>query len=400
LVEAAIGVNWISSTMGNSTLQCSLESNGKTVQIRAIPPEGGTMVLYSNDFETSDLTGVGTSGDSTFEINTDGLISGNALQMNTTNNDFLVINFGKMTIPESEPLRVTCSFRLLDQSYVSVNGMQIGLIDDTHAADIGNGFRNTLNGGTDGVFNPFTGLNGEGPIGGITETSDPQTLRSTVAGNNYTLSFTIDNNADGTNYYTAEISGPVGAGGAVTNLTFTGIGHNTRDTYDSFYFKQGGAGTTLKRSIIDNVTVELIIAGTGEPTNTYDAWTVDQGLTAGVNDGMMDDAENGGAGDGVNNLLEYALGGDPLADDAASILPESVVESPYMYYVYNRRTDAAERDLEYHVLSTTDLVLDPMTNATEELAPKDIGGGFEAVTNRIPIASEAQQFMGLEVQQN
>ena len=114
---------------------------------------------------------------------------------------------------------------------------------------------------------------------------------------------------------------------------------------------------------------------------------------------LLDDAEAGG-GDGMNNLLEYALGSDPLADDAEDFFPvESISEDgSYLNLVYRRRTDAAERGLEYNVYSSLDLVLGELTNPTEEVAEtEDLGGGFESVTNRVPTASEDAQFMGLEV---
>ncbi|MEI6891236.1 MAG: hypothetical protein V5783_03605 [Pontiella sp.] len=46
----------------------------------------------------------------------------------------------------------------------------------------------------------------------------------------------------------------------------------------------------------------------------------EHGLTEGVNDGYEDNAE--AVPDGMNNLMEYALGGDRLLNDAANVLPE------------------------------------------------------------------------------
>ena len=147
--------------------------------------------------------------------------------------------------------------------------------------------------------------------------------------------------------------------------------------------------------IITNLLVEITGAA-GIDTNNFAYWAEDMGLTEGVNDGLYDDAEAGG-GDGVNNLLEYALGGDPLVDDAASILPVESVDATYLNYDYSRRTDAAARGLTYDVDSTLNLVIGPMTNDTEEAGSVDVGGGFESVTNRVPTATEDTQFMGLEV---
>ena len=128
----------------------------------------------------------------------------------------------------------------------------------------------------------------------------------------------------------------------------------------------------------------------------YADWAATNGLTAGVNDGFYDDAEAGG-GDGVNNLMEYALGGDPLLDDAAAIVPVGHVDAGYLNYVFKRRTDAATRGLDYNVYSSTDLVTGALSNATEFAGSGGLGGGFESATNRVPTAGEDKQFMSLEV---
>jgi len=49
---------------------------------------------------------------------------------------------------------------------------------------------------------------------------------------------------------------------------------------------------------------------------SYEAWVADWGL-AGSDTNRSADLEYGGIGDGVDNLLEYALGGNPTNDDAA-----------------------------------------------------------------------------------
>jgi len=118
----------------------------------------------------------------------------------------------------------------------------------------------------------------------------------------------------------------------------------------------------------------------------------------GTSTNMTDDAEP----DGLNNLLEYALGGDPTVDDAASVSPIGLVNmdggSNWLNYVYTRRTD--DEDLTYNVFSAADLVNDDITNATEFVGASDPDNGFETVTNRVSTAVEDQQFMQLEVEYN
>jgi hypothetical protein len=54
--------------------------------------------------------------------------------------------------------------------------------------------------------------------------------------------------------------------------------------------------------------------------DAYTAWASSYGLS-GANADMKADVENGGLGDGLENLMEYALGGDPTVDDAAAVAP-------------------------------------------------------------------------------
>ncbi len=115
--------------------------------------------------------------------------------------------------------------------------------------------------------------------------------------------------------------------------------------------------------------------------------------TLGSSTNYMDDPDS----DGMNNLLEYALGGVPTSADAAGVLPTSSLEDNWMLYVYNRRLDAAARQLSYSVVSGADLTSAEMTNATEEVGFSAINADFEAVTNRLSIDSAPRAFMTLKV---
>lgn len=117
------------------------------------------------------------------------------------------------------------------------------------------------------------------------------------------------------------------------------------------------------------------------------------------------DVENGGLGDGLVNLLEFALGGDPTVDDAAAVLPlGTVVESGgsnVLSYVYRRRTDVT--NLTYGLVLESNLVLGEWTNhvgTAYEVAPT--GGtedpDIESVTNLVPTV-DAVKFIRLEVEE-
>jgi autotransporter-associated beta strand protein len=74
-------------------------------------------------------------------------------------------------------------------------------------------------------------------------------------------------------------------------------------------------------------------AGTG-----YDIWSAGAGLTLGVNDGPEEDVEPSGP-DGIANVLEYILGGDPLSSDP-EILPQGVINGDNYEFTFNRADDS------------------------------------------------------------
>lgn len=152
-----------------------------------------------------------------------------------------------------------------------------------------------------------------------------------------------------------------------------------------FRFKQSGDN----HLIISNM--KLVI--TSSDFDYYDDWATTKGLDAGNSAPGLDPDE-----DGMDNLLEYALGGDPLVKDP-EILPTENADGGFLNMVYARRVDADARGLNYTVSSSLDLVFGPITNATEEAGTAAIVGNpdFEAVTNRVPTTSEAKQFMQLKV---
>jgi hypothetical protein len=74
------------------------------------------------------------------------------------------------------------------------------------------------------------------------------------------------------------------------------------------------------------------------PATGYETWATDgaQSLTLGVNDSPTADPD----GDGMSNLMEFALGGAPMASSAA-ILPTFTNSGAAWVFEYNR-SDAAQ----------------------------------------------------------
>lgn len=119
--------------------------------------------------------------------------------------------------------------------------------------------------------------------------------------------------------------------------------------------------------------------------------------TLGSSTNMMDDFEP----DGMNNLLEYALGGDPTVDDAADILPLSSADADWLNLVYDRRVNAEELGLTYTVVTDTDLIFGAMTNEVPEYGASTVEvDGFVTATNRISTTTDPQAFMQLKVEIN
>lgn len=173
--------------------------------------------------------------------------------------------------------------------------------------------------------------------------------------------------------------------------TGSGVVSNTTHNLGKFGFNTGTSDTNLNYVIDDIlITTNLLIL-----TDNYTEW-VDLFPTLGSSTNYADDPDL----DGMDNLLEYALGGSPVVDDASSILPGYAGLSEeggtnYLNYVYNRNVDAT--DLTYSVLGGTNLLTGSMTNATEEAGASAVSYGFQTVTNRVSTDTESAQFMGLTV---
>lgn len=123
----------------------------------------------------------------------------------------------------------------------------------------------------------------------------------------------------------------------------------------------------------------------------YDYWAEGWGVDIGA---ITDDYEQ----DGMDNLLEYALGGNPTNDDASTVMPTaSAGNDGWFYYVHNERTD--DDSLSYTVKLKDNLVYGEWTTTGVvfhgESADID---SFKSVTNRTDVNSA--EFLRLEVIRN
>ena len=133
------------------------------------------------------------------------------------------------------------------------------------------------------------------------------------------------------------------------------------------------------------------------PATRYAGWT-DRFPTLGSATNRMDNFD----GDGLNNLAEYAIGGNPTngADEGRAPEFQTVEEggTNWIKYVYVRRNDAAARGLNYSLEQSTDLLSNVWTNApAEEIGTGVLDTEFDSITNRVPTGENAQ-FIRLRVE--
>jgi hypothetical protein len=143
----------------------------------------------------------------------------------------------------------------------------------------------------------------------------------------------------------------------------------------------------------------FFIHGSEVSTNTFEYWIAQYGLSP-AQEARSADVEP----DGMDNLLEYALGGHPAVDDAAFVKPtSSLIESGgtnWLEYVYRRRTDHAERGLIYTPESSTNLIINNWSTGGVSIIGTSVPmAGMETVTNRITTDDIKQNFLRLRIEE-
>ncbi len=141
------------------------------------------------------------------------------------------------------------------------------------------------------------------------------------------------------------------------------------------------------------------ISGTPAATSPYDQWALGYGL-AGSDAWNSADHDS----DGMNNLVEYALGGNPTHADATTKLPTIAViadaGADWLEYVYRRRNDAGARGLVYTVQTSTHLDSSGWnTDGVIPIRSVPVDAGFDAVTLRISASAVPSRFVRLKIEQ-
>jgi len=198
--------------------------------------------------------------------------------------------------------------------------------------------------------------------------------------------------------FLADTTGETATDGTWTTVTGSyDIAVGSAGTFGGIQISTDGGGYTSAGGIfIDNLKVTIASA---EPDlrELFNTWVAGYGL------GGSPDADPGTDfdGDTLSNLEEYGLGGNPTnaADTGFSAItyPEA---GDWLIYIYPQRREAALSGLGYSTERTDDLVNGSWVGTgIEELGTgADVfGAGFDGVTNRISTATDAQQFIHLQV---
>jgi hypothetical protein len=125
----------------------------------------------------------------------------------------------------------------------------------------------------------------------------------------------------------------------------------------------------------------------------FDLWAVDFGLSG---SNVLHNANPDG--DALDNLAEYALGGNPTNGADRGYVPVIGTSEQngtnWFEYVYARRRDAA---VDYTVEASSNLLTAAWsTNGVAETGTGSLDSDFESVTNRVPL--EAEGFVRLMIE--
>lgn len=113
-------------------------------------------------------------------------------------------------------------------------------------------------------------------------------------------------------------------------------------------------------------------------TVLYDKWADESGLSGSDID-LKADVEP----DGMNNLVEYALGGNPFSHDAGDVLPVFHPLENRVFYTHNERTD--DPLLTYTVQAGSNLLSNVWkTDDVEVIGEEHFSNGWKSVTSCVP----------------
>jgi hypothetical protein len=148
---------------------------------------------------------------------------------------------------------------------------------------------------------------------------------------------------------------------------------------------QNDAGTSLSAAAILDVSE-------GSSGQTFAEWLSGKGLNAGVNDGPEQDAD----GDGLSNIVEFALGSDPAApSEKPKVQVANSNGQNYAAIQFTRNKNSSGVQIE---ISASDSIT-ANSNETVTESAEDLGNGTERVTVRAtkPLSEIRQLYFNVKV---
>lgn len=211
---------------------------------------------------------------------------------------------------------------------------------------------------------------------------------------------------------TADLSWSAGVGALSHDVYFgtSSPGVSQGNQSDSETFDPGALeyGTTyywrIDEQTAGGTELGAVWSFTTEPAppavEIYAAWATGFGIDSNATGAVTVDIEP----DGLDNLAEYALGGNPTINDAVTVMPVFDVSgagsSKVVEYTYRRRRDAAARGLTYGLNVSSNLLVDWMSvGDAYETGTAIIDPDFESVTNEVPFETD-EGFITLEIEKN
>ncbi|MDX1953342.1 MAG: immunoglobulin domain-containing protein [Verrucomicrobiota bacterium] len=220
-------------------------------------------------------------------------------------------------------------------------------------------------------------------------TTQPQS-RTAPAGSTTTLQVNAVGSG-GLNYLWLKNGEPLADGGNISGASSASLQLSALTSLDSGEYSvaiMNDAGSVL------SVTATLTVDTNSSSGQTFAAWQAGKGFTAGVNDGMNQDAD----ADGLSNLAEFALGTDPLASVANQKPAGIQVENNGQVYAglsFTRNKIASGVEIQVSASNS----LSTASNETVIETVQDLGGDLERVTVRSvrPLAEVAELFFLVKV---
>jgi autotransporter-associated beta strand protein len=183
------------------------------------------------------------------------------------------------------------------------------------------------------------------------------------------------------------------AEGFTLGTVYTLVTYGTT-TFTASQLSYSGLGFAKGTFAVGGDSVTFTITDTGTTATPLAAWLTANGIPALPASVLLDSD-----GDGLPNLMEFALGGDPLSAASAGLVTPSVAnlsDLDYPVVTFNRRITLGDVTTTVEVSDTVNFTT---TTPGVELSATALGNGFESVVARssVPLTTSPTQFLRVRV---